>query len=361
MKHSEKKGFSLFAKFYISLFIICIWAVFFGLTYFYNFLNDYQQSLPVNVINELFYELEKNDYTRAKELSGFIKNDFNTDEDFINYIDSKFLNNYNDLDFIKIDCDEDIQRYDLYFDDNKKGSIIISKNVNTSKYGFDLWEVESLDILTYLADIVVTAPENAGIFINGKPVSENYKIKTEYLNEFPLNTEEIEKPCLKTYRLKKLLQTPDITAYTPNGEECDINITEEKPNNIVFTWPKLKQTQLRDIAKEATENYAYVITQARDNDIFLKYLVKDTQYYKTISTYNSSWYIAQPEISGDKFENFKISEYHEYDEFHAVMNVSFDYTIYTTNGKKESKFPFSYKIYFLYKDNKWQILEMVTN
>lgn len=358
-EQSYKKGFSLFTKFFISLFIICVWAILFGLSYFYDYLKNYQESLPTNVIDELFDRLDNGDYTQAAELSGFLKNDFNTDEDFENYMDYKFLNKYKDLKYLKTSSEEDSQNYDLYLEKNKKGSVTIVKSGNVSKYGFDLWEVKSLDVLTYLDDIVVTAPKNVKILINGKPLSERYKIKTEFIEEFPLSPEETEKPSTNTYKLKNILQTPEITAKTPNEEMCDK--TEENQNVITFTWPKFRQQQLQGLAKEATENYAYVITQATDNDIFLKYLVKGTPYYKTISTYNSSWYIAQPEISGDKFENFKVTRYNEYDEYHADMDLAFDYTIYTTNGKKESKFPFSYTIYFLYKDEEWQILEMVTN
>jgi hypothetical protein len=359
IKETNRRGISAFTVFFIFFTTACIFAIIYGLTYFRNYLADYQANLSVTAIDEYFKKLAAGDYSYAIELSGFKEDDFNSEADFITYLDKKFNKKYSNLEYIKTQTEDNTEYYDIYSEDDKKGSIIIEKSGQVSNYGFDKWIIKSVDPLTYIQDITVSVPKGVKIFVNGNILPEKYRTKINIVNDYPATFTGYDRPSVFTYVIKNLLLNPQITAKTSNGDECDKTAVND--NELNFTWPKLKQKELEKLAKEATLNYAYIITQAKDSELFLRYLMKDTPYYKTIAAYNSSWYIQQPEITGDKLENFKISDYFEYDELHISMNVSFDYTIFTANGNKETKFPFSNTIYYVYKDGKWQIVEMVIN
>ena len=356
-KYKIPKVFIAFLCLFIAILIVLMLL---GWSYAEKILIDYETHLPQSVLDKYFDKLKNQDYSDILKLSEFKENEFTKEEHFKEYVNTIFEDKYDNLEYIKTkeNLEKGTAEYSIYLEDVKKSEIFMQKTGSKSKYGFDEWEIESIDKLTYLGSLKITIPPNSKVYVNNVELDESYILYSEYqdFEQVSTDNEFLDMPRNYTYHItEKLLVYPEIKVISPEGDDC---IAWEIDNSLslIYTMPDAHKDEIVSLAKDAAKTYSRALQNQVKMSEFAKYLLPSTKLYKDLQKFND-WTIEQPTHTGEEFSEFIINNYKEYSDRQISLELEFDYIVYTKNTNKNI-FSTNLKFYFVKINNEWKISDM---
>lgn len=308
-----------------------------GLTIFWNFIEAYEQSRPMNAVKAYVASVTEQDFCDGSE-------------ELLNQLD-KHVQNKDEA--CKVICDsvtepltyakksgestEDRQVYVLRSGRQVIGQFAIEAG-EADKFGFRKWSVTetSFDFSHLLGESVsITVPEEYRVRINGAVLDENYitasGIEYTALEEF---YDDYDLPEMVTYTASGFLGNMEMETLDPEGNL--VTITEDMDMNSLL--PVCDQT-IGDQIDSLTRNFLYhyvVFTSGVSGSVsynyvqVIKYLVPNGDLAKRLATaidglqYAQSW--------GDTLKDITINRMLDIGENRYMCDVTYNVETYAKVG-----------------------------
>lgn len=360
-KMSFKKGLLIYA-------VVALLLLFIGLTFFWRFIGNYEESMPVHGMEKVIKYFKNADITQLMtENDDNIINEFEGNSSDKNIIAEKY-NEYlknKKIDFKKANNYTDKKPvYVVTADDVKVANVrLISKKKNSSN--FKIWEFGSIDISDFYknifktTDIKIQVPKGTEVTINGKTAAESYITKTEQIEELkPLLEYVANLPDMVTYEIKGFTTEPEVKAVL-NGEE--LKLTSEK-NTYTGTF-----TATEEFISEVNEYVDKVVVAYAKNFInvekkILPYIMKNSELYASVKSATTAWY-PDSEIKSYDFAEKEISNYQVYSEdcFSCDVKYTIDISFRPSYKVEDPTETGNFKWFFTKKDGTWYLTSMQYN
>ncbi len=348
---------SSFFKAYIIFFGTLILAIIIGYIILWNVLSSYEKTVPTNLLKPIVNEINKKDFKRILDSSDLSISEFETVEDFKENLNKNVGNGKITFSRQAVP-DDDIYLYNIKSDKKDLISVTITKNSKKSKFGIATYKVDKIAASSKPNNkVVIQAPSDAKITLNGKPVSDKYitkkDIKIEALEFVP---DEIKKPSMVRYEITGLLKEGTIKATGANGNELIVNKEDKLSEyNVVPKGSDTEAAKYDKLIKNVALSFGkYVTNDGKFNEVG-KYISSTSPIYKTIKGMETYWYTPHDKY---EFKNMKTMDFIKYSEDCFSYRITFDHYIYRIQAGVTSHKKCDYTFVFAKKDNNWLVYDM---
>ena len=346
----KKQKKSAFTKIILLVLLVMLSLAAAGLIAFWNFLEDYESSLPEKQIDILAVEIENGNYNRILQEVCFTPTDYESAD--------LYKKQYEDLlkgeiTYVKIqkESSDTESSYRIKSNGKQIAKVVIKQTGEKSVFGFPLYEIE--DIETNEAEtttIEFSAPSNTKVLINNiqikstDEVSRNIIEETEYFHGYIENP-----PVIVKYKVEGLLEKPIITAFSDNGNE----LTKDKDGN--FSLESSDNQEMSNMALEFSLNYSRYIANDGYFELIGKSIQQDLPLYEKLLNYQENWYAWHTEY---EFKNKKAYPPVFYTKDCFSVRVTYDHIIYST---ETYTFPADNTVFYSKIDGNWMVTDIVMN
>jgi hypothetical protein len=246
-------------------------------------------------------------------------------------------------------------RYRIQSGSTPLAELSLSYSPAAGEYGLDVWELESLALQAFPRDdLIILAPAQTAVSLNGKILTEDFAEDTAVAaGEYGALPQGVAPALLTRYRVSGLLARPQITAGSPDGAACAVNLVQ---NTATVTCPAGEETiaQLSPLAERAAMAYANFITKDAELDDVLPFFLKGTQCYTNLRQFDNRWY---NEHDAFAFSDMQTGCWQALDGDHVRCDVVFEYSI--TMGRRVFDYPSRYTLYFVRTGPDWKISNLL--
>ena len=359
-KATPRKRRSWFSVLVCFLFLFLVPLEIGGLRELWEFLEEYQLSLPENAAQEgleLFQNREIEilsqyvEYTphpldRVSSLDGWL-------EEYLGFYDEDA-----EYTLIPRTGTSSQKRYVVARDGVKVAELLLTPTAGETKRGFSLWEISDIDIaaVSGRCGVELIVPQGVEVQVNGIPLGEEYLVE----NALPAEVSGYEgmppelKPTVRKYRVEGLLEPPELTASPKGDGSCVIEEMEgEEADVLRYQVTRFAGDSLREtagiLAENAAKLYARFITKDAQLEALVPYLFQGGPLYGQLYGFSNAWYIDHDSY---EFQDFEMGRFILYDDSHFSCDVEFNYII--RMGSKVYEYPSAYTLYFVNSAQGWQ-------
>ncbi len=362
----EKKKFklSVFYIIYTVLVIAALIAVAFGAKRLWNYLEDYENSLPKYVAEKVFKENYSDcDFKLLAEKAGVEICEYETLDHFAKYMGNKVADN--ELVYYEVSAGlGDIKKYVVKAGDEKISDFTLKKSDRLSSEGFELWELDAIS-LVYSADrdITFSIIKGGTVKLNGieldlsKCTLLEDNIET-YSHGHMLEGSGAEPITYATYSLKGFLLEPQLETFDRNGKESILTLDEETGilKEEINYDEELRQRRLQ-ITTEGAQVYLRYMTRDAYAGTLNLYFDQTSAIYTKIRT-SETWWFA--DHIGYEFKDVELSEYYAYSEDTFSCRYMCTHIIKRTSTDIH-EFPIDITFYFREVGNDTLVYDLVSN
>ena len=359
-KARPRKRRSWFSILVCFLFLFLVPLEIGGLRELWDFLEEYQLSLPENAAQkglELFQKREIEtlsrfaEYTphpldRVSSLDGWL-------EDYLGFYDGDA-----EYTLIPRTGTSSQKRYVVARDGIKIAELLLTPTAGETKRGFPLWEVSDIDIapVSGRCGVEIIVPQGVEVTVNGIPLDAEYLVE----NALPAEVSGYQEmppelqPTVMKYRVEGLLEPPELSARSKGDGSCVIEEIDPEGENLSryqvthFAGDSLRETAGLK-AEYTAQLYARFITKDAQLEALLPYLLQGGPLYNQLYGFSNAWYIDHDSY---EFQDFEMSRFILYDGSHFSCDVDFNYII--RMGNQVYEYPSAYTLYFVNSAEGWQ-------
>lgn len=318
-KHNAKHKGMGFAIFMVVYAVLALTGIFFGLKWFWGFMEAYEASRPYIAIDAYMEELTRERIVESCE--GLLEEaDLNiqSEEECLGYLREAVSG---ELTYARkaSACTETEHTYILRSGDTVIGSFVIEAG-EPDEFGFTPWSFkeESFD-LSYLMGtetITITVPEGFGVYVNGVQLDESYITAQEtreyaVLEEF-YGTYELPELVLQTYEAGPFLDAQfQMEVYDADGKPfvMDENFDE---NMLIELADQNTRKKLDAFLDEFLDIYVIFAGCANDNRYYnysrvIQYVVPESNLAKRMLEALDGLHYAQSK--GDEVAEILVHHY----------------------------------------------------
>ncbi len=342
---------NLFVFICIVLIMICIFFV-----KFWQYLADYQQSLPSMFGEEILKAYQKCDTTLIKKYTDNLPSTLSDDLILHTYLSNNI--HTKDLYYYENAIQDEGNRITYTFcnKNQKFADLTVTKTGQTSKYGFPLYEITSLKQYPFIYYTLVQYPGTT-ILTQNTPVDASYQTDQEILASC---FDQIDAgPFYKTtYSIPDFLVSTELAAADSAKNSCDLVWDKDHTTCTSSLLPDDTMKQdISDFSESASKAYAIFATiKYADKSNLLSYLYPNTDFYKAIRTYDNDWGITK---TSDRFDAVSSSNFMKYSDTEYSCNISLNY--FVSQGTTEKEYPLNITCYVTYKNGKPQVVDLEVN
>ncbi|WP_394961868.1 hypothetical protein [Candidatus Allofournierella merdavium] len=202
-----------------------------------------------------------------------------------------------------------------------------------------------------LSAVTIRAPRSASVFVDGQPLGEAELSATTAAAGFEALGESAPMEC--TWRVEGLLEEPQVTAESGEGS-CRVE-WENPLNALVTVEPNAEDAAaLEGFFDRTARVYARYVSADASFAELQGALVGDTEFYNSLRTFDSSWYVSHDSTA---FEDFSVSELESLGPDAAAGTVRFTYMVYK-EGLRPRSYPSVYRMYAVRGENGWKLLDL---
>lgn len=316
--------------------VVFLTASYFGLKEFWAFMDAYEKSRPMNILNS-YMETVTDEYVcdHSQELIDMVDHNIQTEEACRTYIKENLSGGISYARKTK-ECTDTRQVYVL-----RSGGKVIGEFAMEVKsedaYGFTMWELteESFDLSFLLGNTVsATAPDTYSVSVNGVTLDESYRVgepvQYEALEGF---YEDYKLPTIVSYEAGPFLGDFDIVVTNPDG----VTVTEA-PDPAVLD-DNCSEDEIESL-KSYIEKFlkVYVDYMGSSNDqadynyaVLMNYIVKDSEFAERM--YGALYGQRATQSRGDTITEITNNFYFCIDEGYYLCDVTY---LVDTIGKQGS-------------------------
>ena len=348
---------SSFFKAYIAFFGTLILAFIIGYIILWNALSSYEKTVPTNLIKPIVNEISKRDFNRILNSSDLIINEFETVEEFKEILNDNIGSGKITYTRQAV-SDESINVYNIKADNKDLISVTIKKDSKKSKFGFTTYKVDKISACSKPDNkVVIQAPSDAKVTLNGKLISEKYITKKDIkIEELEFVPDEIKKPSMVRYEITGLFKEGSVKATGSNGNELIVNKDETSSEYTIIQTGSAEEAKKHDelIKNVALSFGKYVTNDAKFNAVG-KYISPTSPIYNTIKGMETYWYTPHDNY---EFKNIKTMDFIQYSEDCFSYRITFDHYVYRIKAGVTSHKQCDYTFVFGRTNNNWLVYDM---
>lgn len=316
--------------------VVFLTASYFGLRELWSFMEAYEASRPMNVLNA-YMETVTDDYVcdQSQELIDSVDHNIQSEEACRTYIKEALSGGISYARKTK-ECTDTRQVYVLRSGGKVIGEFAMEVKSEDS-YGFTMWELteDSFD-LSYLmgSTVSVSAPDSYRVSVNGVALDSSYMVgepvQYEALEDF---YEDYELPTIVTYEAGPFLGDFEMVVTNPNGE-----VVTETPDPKVLedNCSEEEIAELKSYIAEFLKVYVDYMGSSNDQadynySVLMKYIVKDSEFAERM--YGALYGQRATQSRGDTITEITNNFYFRVDEGYYLCDVTY---LVDTIGKQGS-------------------------
>lgn len=212
--------------------------------------------------------------------------------------------------------------------------------------GWQAWpRVQALSTLT------IRAPQGVTLTVDGRPLEQSELSETAVAAGFEALGEAAPQECV--WQVEGLLEQPEVTAQSEAGS-CQVE-WETPLSAVVTVQPnEADAASLQDFLDRTARVYARYVSADASFAELKGALVPDTEFYNSLRTFDSSWYVSHDSTA---FEEFSVSELESFGPDAAAGTVRFTYMVYK-EGLRPRSYPSVYRMYAVREGSGWKLLDL---
>ena len=202
-----------------------------------------------------------------------------------------------------------------------------------------------------LSTVTIRAPKGVALTVDGRPLEESERSETAAVPGFEALGEAAPQQCV--WQVEGLLEQPEVTAQSEAGS-CRVGW--ETPLSAVVTVEPNGQdaASLEEFLDRTARVYARYVSADASFAELKEALVQDTEFYNSLRTFDSSWYVSHDSTA---FEEFSVSELESLGPDAAAGTVRFTYMVYK-EGLRPRSYPSVYRMYAVREGEGWKLLDL---
>lgn len=331
-----------------SLVLVCgvvIWGL---LATLWGSMAEYEASSEIGAVTEYFDRFAAGDYNTAADSSGFVFDEKNSKEDYIQYLKDAFGSDFSDLRFAGREGETEGEKtYCIYAGNDPLGLVRLIPVSDGGRRWKVIAEVE------YAPSVSILAPAYVTVSANGVQLSPDEGAEPVLDEDFKALSGFFEVPAKVAYTLDGYLYEPSVTAVAPDGTPCDL--TEAEDGNIVVTVPptEAQREEFETLMTDFSRLYACFVAKDTSFAQLKPKMIKNTPFYKAVAGFYNGWYISH---TGYEFRDMRISDIVRPAEGYFAGTICFDHVI--LRNKKENVYSTSYRLSFREVDGVWLLADL---
>ena len=204
--------------------------------------------------------------------------------------------------------------------------------------GRKIYSLDRIEARVPLFTVLLQAPENAAVTVNGKAVTDKPETSRVALPDFV--PASLSVPDAADYTLTGFIYEPKLSAVI-DGKECR---AVHYPDKTVFLTPSSDEYKdtLSPVISQLSFKYSDFVAGVFNFPTLKKYLYPDTKLYKTLSTFDNRWY-----YNYDHIENLNVSitDFNVYSENLVSAHIEYTQTLYDANNKIRFRIPIKLDVF----------------
>jgi len=316
--------------------IVFLTASYFGLKELWSFMEAYEASRPMNVLNA-YMETVTDEYVceQSQDLIDAVDHNIQSEEACRTYI-KEALSGGISYARKSSECTDTRQVYVLRSGGKVIGQFAMEVKSEDS-YGFTMWELteESFDMSFLMGSAVsAVAPDTYTVSVNGVTLDSSYltgePVQYEALEDF---YEDYELPTIVSYEAGPFLGEFEIVVTDPNGE-----VVTEAPDPAVLddNCSEEEIQELKDFIDKFLKRYVdYMGSSNKQADVnynnLMVYIVRDSEFAERM--YGALYGQRATQSRGDTITQINNNFYFRIDEGYYLCDVTY---LVDTIGKQGS-------------------------
>ena len=361
-----KKKFrvSIFYIIYFLLVIAALTTIFFAAKQLWTVLDDYEGSLSKYVAEDVFEKYYSPcDFALLGEMAGIQTSPYEDLGDFAEYMENKAGGR--DITYYEVSAGlGETKKFVVKAGDEKISDFTLKKSNKTSRFGFELWELDSIS-LVYEAkeDIVFSHIKGGTLKLNGRDIDLSACTVIEdniptFSELHMLEGSGASPITYATYKIDGLFLEPELEAFERNGNASVLTYDAERDiykEEITYD-EKLREERLT-VTTEAAEVYLRFMT--RDAYLYTLglYFDKTSDIYRKVSTSDTQWFAYH---IGYEFKDAKMDEFYAYSDDTFSCRYTCTHTI-NLSASDTYEFPTDITFYFRIVGDDTLVYDLVSN
>lgn len=355
---AKKNKLSIFKKFLIIYAGILLLAGFITIIVLYNFLKDYEEGIPSNCMDKVIDSFTEDKIEDLLEENNVSFSEFENTKVVSEYLKGKL----SDGEVIyRKKAGEYSEKTPVYV--VKAGDTAIAKvslvSAGKNKSKFTKWKIGEISFGDYtndLADIQITAPTGATVYVNDVMVEDSYITEKNVAFSPCLHVSDyVTAPTNTVYKIDKLIAEPEIKAVL-NGETLPVEATKD---GYAIYYPEDQElfASQKDYIIEIGEQYGKYIINRGSLSKLSSYMTGYAAEY--VSDIPAIWAYLWGKSYTYEFQDEKITNFRKYSDDCFSCDVS--YNLYVNYGSGDTTYKTSMTYTFVKKNNKWLLADFILN
>lgn len=248
--------------------------------------------------------------------------------------------------------------YTVYADSDPIAAVYLVADEKRGRFNSRRWNLDKITgLVEKYDDIDVVAPSNYVIKLNGVDIQEEPTIVTE-INEKEQYDGYVEDfPSQNTYHVSNIYRKPEVTCFTPEGEEVEASLEENK-----YTFNLSHNGTISENEKSELTDFIHRYTKYCMNELTFESVkgefVEGTETYRRMQLVAE---VAQYSGRHDRmtFSDINVTDYVVYNDNAYKITAEYAYTLYLNDRQREN--PTVLNIYYGKIDGEWKIIQMYVN
>ena len=360
-----KRGSSWFWKAALFLVLLMVPLGIGVLGMLWDFLEEYQESLPENAAQQGLMLFENQQLEALAPYFSYTPHPLEAEGNFAQAVEQYFApkeGGKGEYSLIPKVGTGSEKRFVVALDGVQIAELVLTPSGKTQRYQLDTWQISDIEVspISGKYGVEILAPAGIQLTINANDLSQDYMVDNAVAMDVSGYRELPEgygQPTYIRYRVEGLLQMPQVEAQAVDGGSCALNLTEEKDGIAYYEVIHYASEEFASASGVKAENvaklYAEFITKDASFGELLPYLLENGSLYNHLYGFSNAWYITH---DANAFENLEMDNFILYDASHYSCNIQFDYYIYM--GSKSYQYPTAYTLYFVREGEQWKLASL---
>ena len=358
---NKTRKFPLFAVILLSVLLIMCVAIYFGLKYLWVVLDEYENTMPEYVVDEVGQLFEDKNYDEIIRLSGLAAGKYDSQDDLKNYLEKLFDNG--DIKWGKKAGSNNANCYVVASGKTEIGQIFIKELEDKTDHGFTEFVFDRLTVPFEAKESVkITVPFKSKVYVNdielGSDCITESNIKVSALKNIE---SELSMPYYETYTVSGLIAPASkVRAVSSNGTELTLTHPDNAANvySADFVGDDALQSEIYPIVEDFAKRYSEYLTSDGSFRAAAKYIIYPSSLYTHLRGMETYFYTNHDSY---KFENMNPYGFVKYTDELCSASISFDHYLYRSGGTKQYHYKSDFTVFFVDTDDGWLIDSMQMN
>ncbi len=349
IKTKEKK--SIFWPVILSACAVFLLLLGVGLWVLWDFLEDYQETLPQTVAAPMADAVKTSDGAALLPYCGELPAALSNEEKLSVYLRQRLQNHTVDV-YMDESFETERPVYAVAANGEPVALVTLKRTEQKSKYGFNVLEIDSVALCSDTV-YTVTAPKGVELLLDGAPLPPSY-VKTETpIEHFAGLQDNIPQSVAAVSSGFAYLD--EVTARNPWGGQAETLWDGNKKYAEVVCRPTQETCKLLgELALGFVRDYAHFVSEREaPRDVLLGRMYPGTRLWKDVWSYDNTWGMVS---KSEQYDNEKVEDFRQYapEEYSCV--VSMDYTV--TYWGNEKNLPLSYTCFITNRGGLIRIVDL---